>query len=894
MVDQDSIVHNKGADSSLQFLRVHFVQIVAWPVLVLILELALWSWTHTKIDTERALFEKKGLQVATDLCNDYAKVLPEIIEQINQITLQVKYNAEHTRGKPNLEAMSRSGIFQAPYIRNVMVADRYGNLLTSSLASRPKASGGDRDYFQFHKNDDSDRLQIGRPVVGRLLGKPMIPFTRRLNTANGDFDGIVLVAIDPSYLASFYAGSFPGKTGLMAVVGLDGTLRAAKMGAVTQAQMSEALPAVPLFATPDGVMRLAGEPWFGDKQPRFVAWKTLKDFPLVAILGISEEEYLAPHFESVAESRQEAIAAGLALLLFGLVATGMAVQLARKQHQDELIRRAYRVATEGANEAFYLVDALTGAQGVIVDFLLVDCNERATEFYDLDRAQLIGTKLSGLHPPGYFQELMLAFRHAMESGFHEDETRTPSGSRLKVEWVRRRMVRSGNALAVTELDTTERTQAKERVEFLAHHDSLTGLPNRVLLRDRFEQAMSIALREETSVALLFLDLDHFKQVNDSFGHQVGDQLLLEVVKRLQSCIRDVDTICRMGGDEFVIVISDIKDVSDLSRIAQNMLTDVSEPIQIDSHEFHTSASIGISVFPDDGDNFDTLLKNADTAMYQAKDSGRNVCRFFTAKMNADSLAQMQLHNQLRVALQRQEFQLHYQPQIHLVNGSITGIETLIRWYHPAHGMISPADFIPLAESTGLIVPIGDWVLQEACKQARIWLDHGGPGYRVAVNLSALQFKRGNILESVQQALAHSSLPPDMLELELTESILLQDKDAAMKTLQSLKALGVHLSIDDFGTGYSSLSYLKRLHVDALKIDQSFVRDIVTDVDDLAITQAIILLGKTLQLKVVAEGVETAGQAQTLRDSGCHHAQGYYFCRPLSGPDLTDWLAKRLP
>lgn len=415
---------------------------MAWPGLVLILELALWSWTNAKINTERALFEKNGLQVAAEFGNNYEKVLAENIDRINQITLQVKYSWEHARRKPSLEAMSRSGIFQAPFILNVMVADKNGDLLTSILVRHPKdAHGSDREYFQFHKNDDSDRLQIGRPVIGRLVGKPMIPFTRRLNTAGGEFDGVVLVAVDPSHLASFYAGSFPGKGGLMAVVGLDGTVRSAKIGSATQAQMAGALRVAPLFETTEGVTRLAGEPWFGDKQPRFLSWKTLKDYPLVAMLGISEEEYLAPHYASAAETRRESIAAGLVLLLIGAIATGMSVQLARKRHQDELVRKAYRVATEGAHEAFYLVNALRGAQGAIMDFLLVDCNERAAQFYGMDRERLIGMKLSALHSSDYFQELMLGFRHAMESGFHEDETRTPADSRLQVEWVRRRLVR---------------------------------------------------------------------------------------------------------------------------------------------------------------------------------------------------------------------------------------------------------------------------------------------------------------------------------------------------------------------------------------------------------------------------------------------------------------------
>jgi diguanylate cyclase (GGDEF)-like protein len=530
--------------------------------------------------------------------------------------------------------------------------------------------------------------------------------------------------------------------------------------------------------------------------------------------------------------------------------------------------------------------------GIIVDFVLVDCNERGAAFYGIASAQLLQRKLSSLYSAHYFSELLNTFRSAMASGFYEDEIRMPSESKLKIEWAKRRLVRSGNGLAVTVRDITERKLAEGKIEFLAHHDPLTHLPNRVLLRDRFEQAMVAASRDDSGGVLMFLDIDNFKQVNDSFGHLVGDQLLLQVVERLQGCIRDADTICRQGGDEFMIVLTNITDINDISRIAQHMLDVVSDPIEIENQSFHTSASIGVSLFPSDGIDFDTLLKNADTAMYQAKESGKNAYRFFTAKMNAEVVEQMRLQTQLRFALQRNEFQLHYQPQIDLASGSVIGMEALIRWQHPELGKISPADFIPVAEASGLIIPIGAWVLEEACRQARVWQQSGLLRFKVGVNLSALQFKRGNILETVSNALERSGLPPNMLELELTESILLQDLETALKTILELKALGVQLAIDDFGTGYSSLSYLKRLHVDKLKIDQSFVRDIVTDTDDLAIVCAIIQLGKTLQMKVIAEGVETDEQLQLLSRHACNEAQGYYFCRPLGAADVSCWLAER--
>ena len=436
----------------------------------------------------------------------------------------------------------------------------------------------------------------------------------------------------------------------------------------------------------------------------------------------------------------------------------------------------------------------------------------------------------------------------------------------------------------------QREAAEEKLAFLAHHDPLTHLPNRLLLRDRFDRATAGAARNQCGVAMLFLDLDNFKQVNDSIGHDVGDQLLLRVVERLQLCIRDTDTISRQGGDEFVILLQQIDDPGVVSRVAQAILDAVADPFEIDSHTISTSFSIGISLYPSDGTDFDTLLKNADAALYHAKDNGRDTYHFFANTMNVDALARMQLHNNLRKAVKNQEFLLHYQPQIDIASGRIVGIEALARWQRGDEGLIAPGRFIPLAEESGLIVPIGEWVLNEACRQAKAWIDGGMANLVVAVNLSAQQFRRGDIIDTVQRALAQSGLPAELLELELTESILLQDTNSVMETLHRLKKLGVHLSIDDFGTGYSSLSYLKKLAVDKLKIDQSFVRDLADDTDDEAIVKAVIQLGHALQLCVIAEGVETEGQLAFLRKHGCDQAQGYLIARPLPAREFAAFAA----
>ena len=434
---------------------------------------------------------------------------------------------------------------------------------------------------------------------------------------------------------------------------------------------------------------------------------------------------------------------------------------------------------------------------------------------------------------------------------------------------------------VTLRTRAEHEAAKEKLAFLAQFDPLTHLPNRLLLRDRFEHAAQGAQGEHSTMAVLYLDLDNFKQINESFGHEAGDKVLVSAVERLQHCILATDTLCRLNGDEFVILLAEPQNASGIVAVA-NAIHDVfSEPVVVDGNPLNLSFSVGISVFPADGSDFDTLLKCADAAVESAKIAGRNTYRFFTQEMNADLQEQMRLSGELNRAVRQDEFQLHFQPQVDLRTGWITGVEALVRWQHPVDGMIPPARFIPLAERSGHIVQIGQWVLNEACRQARAWMDHGLPPLVVAVNLSAVQFKRGNVLEMVSSALASTGLPANCLELELTESILLQDSVSTMETLRGLKALGAKLSIDDFGTGYSSLSYLKQLDVDKLKIDQSFVRDILADGDSASIVKAIIQLGHTLQLEVIAEGVETDAELAFLRASDCDAAQGYLFSRPVT-------------
>jgi diguanylate cyclase (GGDEF)-like protein len=474
------------------------------------------------------------------------------------------------------------------------------------------------------------------------------------------------------------------------------------------------------------------------------------------------------------------------------------------------------------------------------------------------------------------------------------------------------------AAATTAMDVARATALE--ITHAAEHDFLTGLPNRLLLNDRIGQAIALARRNKTTVAVLFLDLDGFKHTNDSLGHPVGDKLLQSIAKRLVACVRASDTVSRQGGDEFVVLLTEMRQAGDAAIATRRIVEAVTRPHPIDEHELHVSAaitagrmlqavagphsidrrdlhitaSIGVSIYPDDGEDAETLLKNADTAMYQAKEHGRQSYRFFEPEMNVHAVERQFIEESLRLAVQRQEFLLHYQPVVDMATGAIIGAEALIRWLHPERGLIPPLQFIPVAEDCGLIVPIGAWVLREACSQARAWVDVGLPVMTMAVNVSALEFRDENFLENLFSALGDTGFDPKSLVVELTESLLMKHAEAAATILQSLRQVGIQVAIDDFGTGYSSLGYLRKFPLDALKIDQSFVRQIDTAGEDTAIVTAVIGMAQSLNLRVIAEGVETLAEIKFLQAHHCDEGQGYYFSRPVPAEQFAKLLETGLP
>jgi diguanylate cyclase (GGDEF)-like protein/PAS domain S-box-containing protein len=562
-----------------------------------------------------------------------------------------------------------------------------------------------------------------------------------------------------------------------------------------------------------------------------------------------------------------------------------------QRRSDEALKR-FRAAMDASGDGILLVDRAT--------LRYVDVNQTLCDLVGYTRDEILG-----MTP----MDLFSADRATLERDYDaiiadhdapasraEGSYRRKDGTLVPIE-TRRRALRTEDGWIIVGMarDISERRQAEQRIQYLATHDGLTDLPNRNLIHDRIVQAIAHARRAGRQLAVLYLDLDRFKVINDGFGHAFGDAVLRATGERLASLVREGDTVARQGGDEFLVLLADLRKAADAYIVAQKFVENLDRPLLVQGREVHVSGSIGVSVFPQDGDTPEALISNADVAMYRAKELGRNTYQFFTREMSDETLRRVELETRLRGAAAAGQLQLVYQPKVSLADGRITGCEALLRWHHPELGQVSPARFIPIAEESGLIVPIGDWVLRTACAQGKAWMDAGLPPVTVAVNISARQFLQQDIVAWVLRTLQETGLPPGLLELELTESLIAQDVEKVISTINQLKAAGVRLSIDDFGTGYSSLSYLKRFRVDTLKIDQSFVRNMLADQDDATIVLAVISLAHNLKFKVIAEGVETAQHCQFLRLNRCDEIQGYHFSKPVPAAAMAELLraGKRL-
>ncbi len=851
---------------------------------------AMWIYVFQTLSAERENIIASATQSNANLVRAFKEELLRYFSQIDLLVSFAKRRIESNGVKKiNLVDPFRIAASKNPSLIQLSFIDSKGWLVASSLPYSNRLYLGDREQYKAHVDADQDRLHISRPTVGLVTGRPSVRISRRINYPDGRFAGVLVASVDPAYLVKPYGGFDLGQGGSAAVVRSDGVILARQSG--SEIQTGADISASPLFAAvaqaPKGSLMSRSTV---DNVQRLFSYVVMDEYPLVAVTARSEDDLLRPYYQSrtryfsyaaVASGAAAAIAVVL-LLLFAAqrrIADRLGESEARFRSLAELSSDAYWEQDEHLRFSRF-TDITKGPVSVP--------NWAPKAYLGKTRWELPNSRMSAAE-----WEEHKATLEAHKPFYDFVHSRVDDDNKLRHVNV------SGHPIFDEEgafrgyrgvaRNITEKIAAEERIRHLAQHDELTGLPNRTAFNQNVNHAINRALRYGRTLAILFLDLDRFKLINDTLGHEAGDRALEEIAERLRGCMRGSDMIARFGGDEFVILIEEFTAPSDVTGVVNKLLGAVKAPLKHKGQEFSLSASVGISTFPDDGKDAQTLLKNADIAMYRAKDKGRNTFQFYSAEMNVHSVERLALESSLRMALERREFLLHYQPKVEINSGRIVGMEALIRWQHPELGLVFPEQFIPLAEETGLIVPIGEWVLRTACSQNRAWQQQGMRPLRIAVNLSARQFMHERLLEDVAEVLKQTGLDAQFLELELTESTVMQNPEKTIKILNAFKAMGIHLAIDDFGTGYSSLAYIKQFPIDSLKVDQSFIEDIPSDENDVAITKAIIAMAQSLKLKVVAEGVENAGQLSFLRDHICDQMQGYYCSKPLSEHDFVNFV-----
>ena len=872
---------------------------IALPLFALLPLAAIWIATFHFIEAERVAAADGARDAAREQVETYEAQMARNLNAIDQTLKVVKYAVERDGSGAALASLRRQGLLPPGLVFQVSIADRTGLVVDSHPAAAAQ-NVAHEPYFTVHEREDGSQ-----PFVSRTRSEPGGPdahlrFTRRINDGYGRFAGIAIVEVDPAYFTSSYDRAREGELGLLALVGDDGVARVLRIGDqvswgqhIALGRFGEKIGRAAPTA-PDGVLRYASV-------------RALHGFPLTVLVGLAKHEQMAVFEQHRANYLAAAVAASTLLVALVAMISAWSWQLAKARRRERRAHETYAAASEASLDAFFVLRSVTGPDGVIVDFRVEHTNSRAEQVTGIAKEALLGRLMGDLLPfyrvNGMFAQLV---KVVTEGRALETEWQPRTGPATG-HWLRRQIVPvEGGAVAMVR-DITERKRAEERIRHMAHHDELTGLPNRTLIRDRLDEAVRNARRSGGQLALAFVDLDGFKLVNDGLGHNAGDELLQVVGTRMQACLRRTDTLGRLGGDEFVILLPAVaQDPLALTPLLEQIRQAVTEPVQIGGQAVQVSCSMGVVMYPRDGDDPKTLMMNADAAMYRAKELGSNNFQFYTREMNASVEEKLVLLEGMRKAMEATlahdggaaptaeqapagVFHLLYQPKIDLRSGRMFGVEALLRWRHPEHGMVPPPRFIGLAEESGMIVALGEWVVRTACRQAQAWRAAGLESLTVSVNVSARQFEERRLVERIAGALEETGLAPSSLELEVTESLLMRDLNQAVGRMRELKAMGVSLSIDDFGTGYSSLSALKSFPISTLKIDKSFVRDLAHDADDQAIALAVISLAHRLHLRVIAEGVETEEQRDFLLANECDEMQGYLFSPPVAADRIVEIL-----
>jgi diguanylate cyclase (GGDEF)-like protein len=844
----------------------------------------IWLSVHFHLAVERERSQQAAIQNSGNLARAFEQHLIRSLTEIDRalVFLRETYLKDPGRFRMS-DWVNRPGFLVDPTMQiGIISPDGFLRISSGPLSRAIHLS--DREHFQVHVEARDDRPFISKPVTLRTTGKSEVRVTRGMRNPDGSFAGVISTSLDPNQLARFYETIDVGHEGLVAVIGLDGVVRA------FAGRGSDALGRT--VRDPQMLDSNLGSGWYfsdgawADGGRRLVSYRKVEGFPLAVAVGLSERDFFAGDWRKA--RAYEAVANTLTLLI--LLIVGLSIwdraKLERAREAIHMQNARFEAALNNMSQGLCMFDA---AQRVVV------CNERYARMYGLwpetvkagtTLRQIVQARIAkgiyaGTSPADYLDE-----RLAPVTTHSIDIHKLSDGRAIMIS----RQPTPGGGWVTTHEDVTERQRIEAQIAHMAHHDALTDVANRALLRERMEEALNRWKRNNEGFAIFCLDVDHFKTINDTLGHSCGDELLKTMARRLVGCVREIDTVARLGGDEFAIIQSDVARPQDADMLAERLLQAIADPFALDGNQVFVAASMGIAVAPNDGTEVEQLLKNADLALYRAKAEGRNRSRFFETEMNVAVQRRRTLELALRQALSAGQFELHYQPVVELESNEIRTFEALLRWHHPERGLVLPAEFVPLAEEIGLILPLGEWALRQACAQAAGW----PAAIKVAVNLSSAHFRTGNIANVVMNALASSRLAPNRLELEITESALLQEKPQNLAMLHNLRKMGVSIALDDFGTGYASLSYLQTFPFDRIKIDKSFVGALGGGAGSTAIVRAVVGLGRSLGMSTTAEGVQTNAQLAELRAIGCTQAQGDLFSPPRPLSEFAHVFARAKP
>jgi diguanylate cyclase (GGDEF)-like protein len=767
--------------------------------------------------------------------------------------------------------------------------DANGYALTNTRNLKRGTYMGDIDFFQRTRDSDGGYMLIAQPSEGRggLKGKQIVRFTRRIDKSDGSFGGVVLIAVEVNYLLAFPdVANLPEGDFVSARFAGGGVM--GTRGGEDRRTTSYARPVQ--FNDQIG-SRIEAADMFIDQQARVVGWTYIEGYPLLLVAASSLERAFSG-YESTRYSYQT-IAAGVSglLLLVSIFGASVQIRSSAQRHRQAEVQATFRLAVDAAREAFYMLSPATSGHS---SWIIEDCNERAAEMQYRPRSEMIGRPIEQLFEGRELEELAIYCDRVLAEGFCEDEFHVPQERQHAAGWFQRRGVRSGQGIAVTVRDVSDARQQAETLARMARTDSLTNLPNRHWLNQHLPRVLEDASRTHSKVALLYLDLDNFKHINDALGHRTGDDVLVAVARTLAEATGGKAALARIGGDEFTVLLDQLG--ADAEAQAERVANRLIAAIEIMSassawRAFNLRASIGISVYPDDAQDVDNLLMAADIAMYEAKSEGKAQARHYDEAYANRIRERITIEQELEAAIHREEFVVYYQPRVDARRGVLTGMEALIRWRHPEQGLISPLEFIRIAEQTGLIVPIGEYVIRHVCAQLAEWQGQGLPVQPISVNVSALQLKGEGLRQTLIDSLEKHQLSTKLIAIELTESSMLDEDGVAQSELRKLREMGIELEIDDFGTGYSSLSKLQSLDIDVLKIDQSFVRRLGKDDQASKLCETMVSVGRSLSISVVAEGVETVDQLQLLQRMGCDQIQGYLVSPPIPADEIPALFGK---